>query len=110
MITDYDYILNTNEKGYCKLITDFLEGEFCAIIIKSNKQCSLNISFENKDITLLEGEFSGERYIPIATLCCNNKNEIINNYATKYYLNNKLDIIINGSPEEEILVTLRVEK
>ena len=108
MIEDYDYVLSTDEEiSNAYLDTEIINGKLLAVIINSN--IDIDIRIVNLDNDIFKMRVVGVKYVPINIVSEDGFNNAMTYNCEKYYLNNRLKLIIENNFKAEVLITLRVD-
>ncbi len=97
-IKEFGFSLNTGQSGQAEFISPEFNGELEAIIVSSDKQIEIMISFEPfRDIVVYENvSFSGRKYLSLRVQPVHKDTLIVKNVSEKWVLNNGLWFIVNG--------------
>jgi len=111
-VKDLRVVLNTATSGKASTITKKINGKICAIIINCLKPINIVIRFdEYKEIELLKLiNFQGLKYIPLAiTNLTSDHAQLseVNLTESKFYVNNQLEIAIDGGKNTEAEIIIR---
>jgi len=108
-IKDLDISLNTGDGNSAKSVTQLLNCELLSAIISTNKKCKVIIRFaEVPDIIVYTKEdFEGVFYLPLKLTAVSHSGNVFNFTADSWFLNNKLEILIEGSTNTSANITLR---
>ena len=108
-VKDLDYNLNIAEGNSAKTITHEMNCEILAAIISVNKKCKVIIRFaERPDIIVYQkDDFEGDFYMPLKLTAVSHSGNVFNFTADSWFLNNKLEILIEGAVNTSAQITLR---
>jgi len=109
-IVDYDKRIEVIENNTAVADTPKINGQLCALIISSNKNCEVRVNFaEIENIVLYHDlDFSGMKYLPLKLNTITKSGEKSLVFSSKWVLNNKIRITVSGSKGTAINITLRV--
>jgi len=96
-INDVSFSLNTASSGTAEIVTESINGELLAVILKSDKKVWIRISLVDSDITVFEKEdYAGNFYMPLKISPLSKSGQVFNFSADKWFLNDRLRINIKG--------------
>lgn len=97
-IKETAFSLNTGQSGRAEFISPVINGKLEAVMISSDKQVEILISFEPfRDIVLYEVvSFSGREYLPLRVQPVHNDARVVVNSSEKWALNNELWFFVKG--------------
>jgi len=111
-VKDLKIVLNTAASGKASATTKKINGKICAIIINCMKPINIVIRLADyKEIELLKLiNFQGLKYIPLAvTNMTSDHSHLaeVNLTASKYYVNEQLEIVVDGGKSTEAEIVIR---
>ena len=97
-IKDFGVSLNTGMSGVAEFITPVINGKLDAVLVSSDKQVGVSISFEPFDDIVLwkDVSFAGRKYLPLRVQPVHNDGLVLRNDHTKWSLNNALRMKVKG--------------
>jgi len=97
-IKDFGFSLNTGSSGVAEFVTPIINGKLDAVMVSSDKQVGISISFDPFDDIVLwkDVDFFGRKYLPLRTQPVHNDGLILRNEYTKWSLNNRLRMKVKG--------------
>ncbi len=101
--------LSTGQINTASEITDLLNGTLENVIIKSSKQCAIEISlFNYPEIVLFSDiSFSGTKLLPLRNLTISPKHEFYNFQNSNWVLNDNIRCEISGVPDTDVEIIFR---
>ncbi len=97
-IKEMGFSINTGQSGSAEFVSAVINGELGVIMMSSDKQVSVEISFDEfDDVVLLNVvNFSGRKYLPLRVSGMVNSGENISGSSEKWVLNNRLRFRVKG--------------
>ena len=111
VIKELVFSLNTGQSGKAQFISPVINGELEAVIMSSDKQVEVLISFEPfRDVVLYENvSFSGRKYLPLRVEPVFSDATKLKNGFVKWALNNSLWFSVSGAMNSTVNFIVRWE-
>jgi len=108
-VKDLDVSLNTDEGNTDKTTTQLMNCELLSAIISANKKCKITIRFAERPeiVVYSKDDFEGDYYMPLKITAVSHSGNVFNFTADSWFLNNKLEFLIEGPINTLVNITLR---